>query len=364
MTVSPGNLDSLQNESFSAADFTSVSLQSDTGLVANPPSYSTVTLNTTGVPGPGTTQGETLSVVGFNDADNSITLSLTLAGQSIAQVTDFVVGYSPDGLLLSGLDQSSIVDLLYGNSISEFNLLVGVLSSAPIAGQTNITFSSSGSSSLTPTPPTTPTPPPPTTPTPTTPTPTLTPGLTVLDSTTNQSVAAAVQTYSGPVAGLTSEYITPTTDSVNINLSTPGWFIHTGSGNDAIAASGGTNVLDGGTGSNFLTGGSGDNTFFVDDRGPTSDIWSTVNNFHSGDAATIWGVSPSDFALSWVDGQGAAGYTGLTLHATAAGVPTASLTLTGFTSADLTDGKLTVSYGTTPASGGVPGSTYMYVHAN
>jgi hypothetical protein len=80
--------------------------------------------------------------------------------------------------------------------------------------------------------------------------------------------------------------------------------------------------------------------------------------------ASIWGVSPNDFALSWVDGQGAAGYTGLTLHATAAGVPTASLTLTGFTSADLTDGKLTVSYGTTPASGGVPGSTYMYVHAN
>lgn len=61
---------------------------------------------------------------------------------------------------------------------------------------------------------------------------------------------------------------------------------------------------------------------------------------------------------------GAAGHTGLTLHATAAGVPTASLTLAGLTSADLTDGKLTLSYGTTAASGGVAGSTYMYVHAN
>ena|ERR1700733_14043705 len=89
-----------------------------------------------------------------------------------------------------------------------------------------------------------------------------------------------------------------------------------------------------------------------------------VNNFHSGDAATIWGVTPSDFDLSWVDGQGATGYTGLTLHATAAGVPTASLTLAGLTSADLTNGELTVSFGSTAASGGVPGSTYMYIHDN
>jgi hypothetical protein len=75
-------------------------------------------------------------------------------------------------------------------------------------------------------------------------------------------------------------------------------------------------------------------------------------------------VTPTDFTLSWLDGQGATGYTGLTLHATAAGMPTASLSLAGFTSADMNDGKLTVSYGTTAASGGVPGSTYMYVHAN
>ena len=195
------------------------------------------------------------------------------------------------------------------------------------------------------------------------PIPTPTPGLAIQDTTTGQPVSAVAQPYTGPVSGLTSEYITSTTDSLNISVSTPNWFIHTGSGNDAIAVSSGTNVLDGSTGSNFLTGGSGTDTFFVDDRGLTSATWNTVNDFHSGDAATIWGVTPSDFDLSWVDGQGATGYTGLTLHATAAGVPTASLTLAGFTSADLTDGKLTVSYGTTAASGGVAGSTYMYVHA-
>ncbi len=96
----------------------------------------------------------------------------------------------------------------------------------------------------------------------------------------------------------------------------------------------------------------------MDDRGPTADIWSTVNGFHAGDAATIWGVVPQAFGLAWVDGEGAAGYTGLTLHVTASGQPTASLTLAGYTSADLSDGRLSVSLGT------VGGSVYMYVRGN
>ena len=42
----------------------------------------------------------------------------------------------------------------------------------------------------------------------------------------------------------------------------------------------------------------------MDDRGPSSDIWSTVVNFHAGDDATVWGVKPEDFLLDWVDGEG------------------------------------------------------------
>jgi V8-like Glu-specific endopeptidase len=136
-------------------------------------------------------------------------------------------------------------------------------------------------------------------------------GVAVLDVTTGQSVAPTVQQYTGPVAHLEDQYINVTSDNLNISVSTPNWFIHSGSGDDAIAVSGGTNVLDGGTGSNFLTGGRGTDTFFVDDRGPAADIWSTVSGFHAGDAATIWGVTPQDFSFSWVDGQGAAGFTGL-----------------------------------------------------
>jgi V8-like Glu-specific endopeptidase len=201
------------------------------------------------------------------------------------------------------------------------------------------------------------------TPTPTpapTPTQTGTPAaLAVLDTTTGQPLATVAQHYGGPVSGIQQQYVNVTTDSLNITPSTPNWFIHTGSGNDAIAVSSGRNVLDGGTGSNFLTGGSGTDTFFIDDRNPASSIWSTVANFHAGDAVTIWGVSPSAFAFNWVDGQGASGYLGLSLHVTDPNTPTASLTLTGYSMADLTNGRLSVSYGTDTASG----SAYMSVTA-
>jgi galactose oxidase len=192
------------------------------------------------------------------------------------------------------------------------------------------------------------------------PPPTSTPDIAVLDTTTGQSVLAAAQPYAGPVGGLQEQYINITSDSLNISVSTPNWFIHSGGGTDAIAANSGTNVLDGGFASNFMTDGSGTDTFFVDDRTPLADIWDTVAGFHAGDAATVWGITPQDFSLDWVDGQGAAGFTGLTLHATASGKPTASLTLAGFTQADLANGRLSVSFGTDPASG----STYMLIQGN
>jgi hypothetical protein len=183
----------------------------------------------------------------------------------------------------------------------------------------------------------------------------------VLDTTTNTPFQSNGTPYSGPVAGLQSEFIDTTSDNLNVTANVPNVFIHAGSGEDAINVShaGGNNVLDGSTGSNFLVGGSGDDTFFVDDRSPSADIWSTVSDFHTGDAATIFGITQNGFATSWVDGQGATGFTGLTLHVTAPGVPTASLTLAGFSMADLSDGRISTSWGTEP-----DGTPYLYVHAN
>jgi Ca2+-binding RTX toxin-like protein len=118
---------------------------------------------------------------------------------------------------------------------------------------------------------------------------------TVTDTTTGTTSLQPGTPYSGPVAGLTNEIVMTTPDSLNITATTPNSFIHTGAGNDAISVSAGANVLDGSTGSNFLSGGSGDDTFFLDDRGPSADLWSTVVGFHTGDTATIWGVTQAGF---------------------------------------------------------------------
>ncbi len=182
----------------------------------------------------------------------------------------------------------------------------------------------------------------------------------VADTTTGASWQQAMTPYNGPLTYLNDQFVDITSDSLNITATQPSVFLHSGSGEDALQVSSGQNVLDGGTGSNFLVGGSGSDTFFIDDRGATAPIWSTLVNVHAGDSATVWGVTPQDFNLSWSNGQGASGYTGLTLDATAAGKPTASLTLTGYSTADLGSGRLSVSFGTDAASG----SPYMNIHAN
>jgi hypothetical protein len=178
------------------------------------------------------------------------------------------------------------------------------------------------------------------------------------DTTTNMDVPDTLSNlYRGPVAGLQTEFIDVTTHSVNIAAIAPNLFVHTGSGNDAVALLSGTNVVDGGTGSNFLSGGTGTDTFFVDARGAVQDTWSTITKFHSGDAVTLWGVSPGTNLLRWSDGGGAVGYTGLTLHASAAGRSTASITLVGFSQADIASGTLTTSFGHNG------GGDYLYIHA-
>lgn len=166
------------------------------------------------------------------------------------------------------------------------------------------------------------------------------------------------QPYPGPVVGPTMEYINVTEDNLNITAKTDNWFLHSGSGRDAIQVLGGTNVLDGGTNSNFLVGGTGKDTFFVDARNAPFDIWSSVVNFHSGDDATMFGITPAMFNVAMVDNDGAVGFKGLTFHATATGKPEASLTLAGFTQADLTSGKLTKAFGNE-----ADGTPFLVVHA-
>jgi hypothetical protein len=188
----------------------------------------------------------------------------------------------------------------------------------------------------------------------------------ISDQTTGEAWQSAGDSYTGPVTGLTSDIIITTSDNINVTAEKPTVFIHTGSGEDAIDVSrvNGNNIMDGSTGSNFLTGGTGNDTFYLDDRSPTATIWSTMVNFHSGDNATIWGITQAGFGLSWADGMGATGATGLTGTLTAPGQPNAMITLAGLTTADLTNGVLSIAYGTSPNTPGLPGSNYMQIHNN
>jgi hypothetical protein len=181
----------------------------------------------------------------------------------------------------------------------------------------------------------------------------------VVRSASGDAFAAAPAFYSGPVAQIERELvITLTTENLNVAAAGPNWFIRTDAGDDAISVAGGTNVLDGGTGSNFLTGAGGFDTFFVDARGATLPIWSTLNGFGKGDAATMWGVAEATHHLLWAVGQGAPGFEGLTLHAVpkATGQPIASLTLPGYIDTAL-GSTLLVQEGFDPGSG----SSYIYV---
>jgi hypothetical protein len=167
----------------------------------------------------------------------------------------------------------------------------------------------------------------------------------VTDTVTGRTTQQAGQAYTGPVTYLTSEYVAVTQDSLNITSSVPNAFIVTGAGNDAVDTSkaGGSNVISAGGGSNFITGGGGNNTLFLDVRSPV-DVWDTNTDFHAGDAITLYGMTPSQM-YSWWDNLGAAGYTGLTIMMQVAGQPNATLTMTGYTTADLNNGKLSLAFG-------------------
>ncbi len=113
-------------------------------------------------------------------------------------------------------------------------------------------------------------------------------------------------------------------------------FLALGAGDDAADGGDGIDILDGGTGSNFLTGGAGTDTFFVDARGGGS-TWSTVTDFDPGEWLVVWGWREGVSNSIWVEGDGAPGYTGATLHADVDGngLIDTSVTFAGRSVADL-----------------------------
>ena len=140
-------------------------------------------------------------------------------------------------------------------------------------------------------------------------------------------------------------------DATSLNPSNQ-WVDIVGYGMDSInmAATTGGNLLDGDYNSCFLTGSMNLNdpdTFYVNtapEAGLKGNLWSTIVNFHAGDVTSIWADVYQDFSsLIWLNNQGAPGYTGLTgVFQTHQG-PLAAVTLVGYSTADLTNGRLSVT---------------------
>ncbi len=162
------------------------------------------------------------------------------------------------------------------------------------------------------------------------------------------------EAYHGPVSYLQDQLILDSSSPAVIVAHTSNAFIKSFSGFSAIQVLGGQNVVDAGPGSNFIVGGTGNDTFFLDGtHGAVT--WDTIQGFHPGDMMTLFGFNAGTSSLVWADAEGAAGYTGRTIHADLAGTGgvTANLTFAGTTAAD-TD-RYVISTGT------VGGMNYLAV---
>ncbi len=180
------------------------------------------------------------------------------------------------------------------------------------------------------------------------------------DNAAGTSGTVAADVYDGPVNYLQWQYIWDKADGVAISATSNNVFLHGGSGDDALAVQGGNNVIDGGGGSNFLVGGKGadggTDTFFVDGRGGVV-TWSSIVNFHHGDAVTIFGFTAGTSTLPFTASDGAAGYTGATLHSELSGAGTGVNGSVTFASISLADAqtKFTIS------TGNVGGTDYLQI---
>ncbi|WP_428487448.1 hypothetical protein [Rhodopila sp.] len=189
------------------------------------------------------------------------------------------------------------------------------------------------------------------------------PNFKIEDATTDSIITSTGSAYAGGPSGPQYEYANITPDSLYITSAVPSSFIQTGGGNDTIDVSkaNGNNVLDAGTGSNTLIGGTGIDSFYVNDVAPAASISDLVENFHSGDYATIFGVYPGGFSVQAQTVLGAGNVSELQYSVSTASQPTATLTLAGHSFADITSGRITATFGTT--TGTPTGTPILNIHA-
>ena len=144
-------------------------------------------------------------------------------------------------------------------------------------------------------------------------------------------------TYTGTVSGIQWQYLAQLGVHANTVIGSPGNdFINLLGGDDAATGNAGDDVIDGGRGSNFLTGGAGTDTFFLDGRGSSSLIWSTITDWNNSEQLSVWGWN-SNSTITWEEENGAEGYKGATFSIDLDGNSTIDMmcTFTGLIIADI-----------------------------
>jgi Ca2+-binding RTX toxin-like protein len=157
------------------------------------------------------------------------------------------------------------------------------------------------------------------------------------NSTTGEASYMMADTYSGTVSGVQWQYLAQIgTDANTVVGSTGNDFINLLGGDDAAVGGKGDDIIDGGRGSNFLTGGAGTDTFFLDGRGSSSVIWSTITDWDNTEKLSVWGWGSSS-TISWEENQGASGFEGATfsIDLNGNGVVDLKCTFTGLAVADI-----------------------------
>jgi serralysin len=152
------------------------------------------------------------------------------------------------------------------------------------------------------------------------------------NATSGEASFMMADTYSGAVSGIQWQYLAQIGTDANVVVgSTGNDFMNLLGGDDAAVGGAGDDILDGGRGSNFLTGGDGTDTFFLDGRGSSSLIWSTITDWDNTEKLSVWGWGSSS-TISWEENQGASGYEGATFSIDLDGNGTTDMkcTFTGF----------------------------------
>jgi hypothetical protein len=183
------------------------------------------------------------------------------------------------------------------------------------------------------------------------------------DATVSVSGDVTGDAFKGTTPNIVGQFFDLTPDNMLIKAK-PNFLIASATGNDTLVATGGRNILFGDSGTDTYIGGTAASTNAAGAAVPSQDTFigsvpdgktdMTIFNFHTADDAVLKGVDATNFALSFADS--ALGLV-LTASPTTAGHNGATLTLAGFSTADI-GGAL--SFGVNTSAAG----SFLFVHGN